>query len=190
MPDEKKRRGVGCLLAIAIYMPLVIIGFFLALPPEVTEEFEGRNARLFTVATVLFDDGEVSYGSMSLDEVRELPTGIPPSAFMLPETHVRISTHDIHNVYVLEDHGYWQLIEFNYANSYTSRLYRRLVDHLRLASPRGLNCPPRHWFAMNTIKARIASLSSSDNSSFHGAMPLSSNAPFRTTSAKASSELR
>ena len=135
MPDEKKKRGVGCLLALAIYIPAVIIGYFLTLPDEVTDDFEGRNARLFAVATVLIDDGEVTYGSTSLEEVRELPAGMPLAEFMLPEPHVKISTHDIHNVYVLEDHGDWQLIEFNYANSHTSRsVYRAYSDHVEPVS--------------------------------------------------------
>jgi len=128
---KKVRRGVGCLLALAIYIPAIVIMYFVTLPDEVTEDFTGKNARIFSVAT--FKDGEnrYDYERTTLETIQGRDPELPGLEFRLPESEVVMTDHNIYHVYVLEDHGDWQLIEFNYSNTYTSKsLYRAYANRV------------------------------------------------------------
>ena len=122
---RKRKRGTGCLLALGVYIVLFVIGFLLTRPPEITGEFDERVARRFPVALVVTDEDSVSYRPRTLEWVRAQESFMPTQSFLLPEGRVRMDISDPRTATVLEDHGEWQLIRYNYNNTYTA------VSHYR-----------------------------------------------------------
>lgn len=130
-----KKRRTGCLVPLGIYVGLIVIGFFLTRPPLVTGDFSNVASRRFSIATVEQVDGQHQYGRQTLESVLERNPASPSFGFLLPEEGVVIDTGDIHRANVIEDHGDWQLIEFFYSNSHTSRsTYRAYADRIEPVS--------------------------------------------------------
>ncbi|MDH3612086.1 MAG: hypothetical protein OEU90_00955 [Gammaproteobacteria bacterium] len=133
--NAKKKRSVGCLLALAIYIPVIIIMYFITVPDEVTKDFTGKNARVFSIAIVHEGDNGNEYSRTTLEVIGDADPDRPTPQFLLPEPKVVMSAHNTYRVNVLEDHGDWQLIEFNYSNTYTSRsVYRAYADRVEPVS--------------------------------------------------------
>ena len=56
---------------------------------------------------------------------------LPPERYLLPEPEIRMNSENLYVAKVLEDHGDWQLIEFNYSNTYNSTsLYKAYSDRV------------------------------------------------------------
>lgn len=135
MNSGRNRRGVGCLLALAIYIPTVFISYLLTVPDEVTGDFTGGTSRIFSVATVTRNADSVDYERTTLETIEERNPESPSLAFQLPKRNVVIKSDNIYHVNVLENHDDWQLIEFNYSNTYTSKsVYRAYADHVEPVS--------------------------------------------------------
>ena len=113
---------VGCLLFIAVYVLLLVPSYYLSRPAAVTEDFTGRNARLFNVAAVASANasGSSAYSSHSLDQLDAGTLDLATLTFLLAESKITIEQGDIHHATVAEDHGSWQLVEFHYSNTHTS----------------------------------------------------------------------
>jgi len=132
---SKRKRGVGCLLPLGLYVVSLVVIIFLTRPPEITDDFSGRTARMFSVATVSQAGNGPDYGVTSLEALQTRSPDLSPQRFLLPEENVTISAGDIHRVTVLEDHGDWQLIRFNYSNSYTATsVYRAFAGRIEPVS--------------------------------------------------------
>jgi hypothetical protein len=153
--DEGKRRRrqrIGCLLPLVVYVALLVPGYFLTLPPAVTEDFS-RHSRSFSIAGVRAGDagGEVEYLAWTLARVARGPADAGVT-FLLPEPQVTIDVGDIHRVRVLEEHGDWQLVEYDYANTHTSTsVYRAYRDRVEPVSYRVTSSIAHAFLAMVLI---------------------------------------
>lgn len=135
MQDQSNKYRVGCLMPLALYVVAIAIMYVITVPPEVTSNFTGRNARIFSVAIADRSDGVVQYRRVSFEAIMERDNDMPALDYALPEGKVIISEGDIHSATVIENHGDWQLIEFNYSNSYTATsIYRAFPDRVEPVS--------------------------------------------------------
>jgi hypothetical protein len=122
-------------MPFGLYVGLLIVGIFVTRPPLITDDFSGTTARRFSIAIVTEVDGDNQYERRTLETLQESGREIPSFSFLLPEDRNIIVAGDIHHVTVLEDHGDWQLIKFNYSNTYTATsIYRAYVDRVEPVS--------------------------------------------------------
>jgi hypothetical protein len=129
------KHRVGCVIPLGLYVAVLVVGFFVTRPPLITEDFPENVARSFSIAIVEGDVGGAVYGRHTLEIVRERNTELRPYRYLLPEREITINNGDIHHVSVLEDHDDWQLIEFNYSNTYTATsIYRAYEDRIEPVS--------------------------------------------------------
>ncbi len=131
---QKKHRS-GCLIPLGLYVALLGVGFFATRAPMITDHFDDSVASRFYVATVEETAAGFEYGSLRLNSVRERDPRRPALRFLLPEPEITIDVGDIHHASVIEDHNEWQLIEFNYSNTYTATsIYRAYADRIEPVS--------------------------------------------------------
>ncbi len=127
----QKEHRTGCLIPLGLYLAVLVIGFFATRPPLITDDFSGDVARRFSVATVRETDAGFEYGTVRLETVLERHPELPSFGYVLPEQRITIDVGDIHHAVVEEDHGDWQLIEFNYSNNYrATSIYRAYADRV------------------------------------------------------------
>jgi len=126
----------GCLIPLGLYVAVLVIGFYATRPPLITENLYGeRTLTRFSIATVVDGENGYEYGRWTLRTVSEIGTGSPPRRFLLPEPEITIYVGDIHHARIIEDHDDWQLIEFNYSNTYHSTsIYRAFADRIEPVS--------------------------------------------------------
>ncbi|MGI9295960.1 MAG: hypothetical protein ACR2PS_18405 [Pseudomonadales bacterium] len=132
--DQKplKKHRTGCLIPLGLYVVALAIGYFVTRPPLITEDLYGEHTLTrFSIATVIDGEDGYEYGRWTLRTVSALGTGSPPRRFLLPEPEITIYVGDIHHASIIEDHGDWQLIEFNYSNTYmATSIYRAYADRV------------------------------------------------------------
>lgn len=131
----QKRYRTGCLIPLGLYIAVLVIGFYATRPPLITEDFSGHVARSFWVATVREADSGFEYGSVRLETILKREPALPSFRYLLPEQRITIYVGDIHHASIIEDHGDWQLIEFNYSNTYmATSIYRAYADRVEPVS--------------------------------------------------------
>jgi len=133
MAAEKpaKKYRTGCLIPLGIYIAVLVIGFFVTRPAPITDDFADRASRKFSIATVRETVDGFEYGRQTLESYLERPTFI----YLLPQAKITINVGDIHHATIIEDHGDWQLIEFNYSNTYmATSIYRAYADRIEPVS--------------------------------------------------------
>lgn len=131
----QKKHRTGCLIPLGLYIAVLVTGFYLTRPPLVTEDFTGRVARSFWVATVTESDTGFEYGAVRLESIIARDARLRALEFLLPEERITINVSDIHHAAILEDNGEWQLIEFNYSNTYmATSIYRAYPDRVEPVS--------------------------------------------------------
>ena len=131
----KKKYRTGCIVPLGLYIGVLVIGFFVTRPPLITEDFAGQTARSFSVAIVEEADAGYEYGRRTLEIIRGRDPELPSFGFLLPEQRITINVGDIHHAAIIEDHGDWQLIEFNYSNTYmATSIYRAYADRIEPVS--------------------------------------------------------
>ena len=114
------KHRTGCLLPLALYIAAATAMYFVTRPPAVTSNFEGQAARTFSVAVVTEKQDGIEYARTTLETINTRSPELPQERYLLPEPEVRMNSKYSYVVKVLEDHGDWQLIEFDYANTYNS----------------------------------------------------------------------
>ncbi len=130
-----RKRRTGCLLPLGLYLLAVVVMYFITLPEAVTDDFTGNTARIFSIATVIPSQDGNQYRRTTLETVEARDEELLALVFLLPEKKITIDTGDIHHVTVLEDHDDWQLIEFNYANTYMAKsIYKAYADRVEPVS--------------------------------------------------------
>ena len=87
---------------------------------EAFGDFGGQAARTFSVAVVIEEQDGFEYLRTTLETINSRHPELPPERYLLPVPEIRMSYENFYVVKVLEDHGDWQLIEFNYSNTYDS----------------------------------------------------------------------
>ena len=105
--DKPKKHRTGCLIPLGLWIVAVVAMYFVTRPAPVTEYFDGRTARLFSIAYAEVTDQGVEYRVTSLDAVRSRSPELPTIDYRLGDSDIRIDVGDIHRVSVLEDHGDW-----------------------------------------------------------------------------------
>lgn len=130
-----KKRSVGCLIPLGLYVVVLTVGFFVTRPPLITGEFPEATMRSFSIAIVEESGGGFAYARRALQTIQRLNPELPSPRFLLPEPRITIDVGDIHHAEVLEEHGDWQLIEFNYSNTYmATSIYRAYADRVEPVS--------------------------------------------------------
>ena len=150
-PAERKseRSSRGVLIFVAIYGVSLVVLFFLSTPTE-TDDFTGPVARNFTVAGIVAggDANEQPYRVFALARMNSGELNLDGVSFLLPKPKITINVGDIHRAKILEDHGDWQLVQFDYSNTHTSTsIYRAYADRIEPVSYR-LTSSPMHMFAV------------------------------------------
>jgi len=131
---DKKHR-TGCLVPFGLYVMVLVTGFFVTRPPLITENFPEQTARSFSVAVVEEAEDGYEYGRRTLQTIQERDPELPPFRYLLPEQRITITVGDIHHATVIEDHEDWQLIEFDYSNTYmATSIYRAYADRVEPVS--------------------------------------------------------
>jgi len=129
------KHRTGCLVPLGLYAAVLAIGFFVTRPPLITEHFPEQTARSFSVAVVEESDGGYEYGRRTLQTIRDRAPGLPSFRYLLPEQRITINVGDVHHATVIEDHGDWQLIEYDYSNTYiATSIYRAYADRVEPVS--------------------------------------------------------
>ena len=112
-----------------------MIGFFVTRPPLITEDFSEQTSRSFSVAIIEASNAGYEYGRRTLEVIRERDPELHSFSYLLPEQQITITVGDIHHATIIEDHGDWQLIEFNYSNTYiATSIYRAYEDRIEPVS--------------------------------------------------------
>ena len=135
--NSASRKASGCLVFIVIYTLCLIGMYFATIPPEETKDFTGRTAREFTIAGFVKSNSnqEPEYKVFNLDNLTSGKIDLSNITFLLPGKVMTIDVGDIHHVEVLEDHGDWQLVAFNYSNTRMSiSTYRAYDDRIEPVS--------------------------------------------------------
>jgi len=150
-PVERKneRSSSGVLIFVAIYGVSLAALFFLSTPTE-TNDFTGLVAENFTVAGIVAggDAIEQPYRVFTLARMNSGELNQDGVSFLLPKPKITINVGDIHRARILEDHGDWQLVQFDYSNTRTSTsIYRAYADRIEPVSYR-LTSSPMHMFAV------------------------------------------
>lgn len=129
------KRRVGCLVPLGLYIAVLVIGFLVTRPPLISDNFPEEVVNRFSVAIVEEGADGAVYGRQTLQTVRERDSELPSFRYLLPERNITINVGDIHHATVLEDHGDWQLVEFNYSNTYmATSVYRAYEDRVEPVS--------------------------------------------------------
>jgi len=97
---------------------VVVVMYFICLPPAVTDDLTADTARKSSVVTVVQTEDRNEYSRTTLETIEARPEALPALVFLLPARETTFVDGDIHGAIVLEDHDDWQLIEFRYANTY------------------------------------------------------------------------
>jgi hypothetical protein len=133
--DANKKHRTGCLIPLGLYAAVLVIGFFLTRPPLITGDFSAQTARSFSIAVVEETDDGYEYRRQTLQTIQEREPQLPALRYLLPEQRVTIDVSDIHYATVIEDHGDWQLIEYDYSNTYmATSIYRAYADRIEPVS--------------------------------------------------------
>ena len=133
--DANKKHRTGCLIPLGLYVAVLVIGFFVTRPPLITDNFPEQTARSFSVAVVEETDDGYEYGRRTLQTIQERDPELPSFRYLLPEQRITINVGDIHHATIIEDHGDWQLIEFDYANTYmATSIYRAYANRIEPVS--------------------------------------------------------
>lgn len=115
-------------LFVLLYLPAAVLGY-LALTPEETRDFK-RVENQFRV--MAFRDGKPV--AMTLAGLAKRAPGV---TFRLPAPAVELPGGDTHKAIVLESQGDWQLVRYEYGNSFTSdSRYRAFADRVEPVSHR------------------------------------------------------
>ncbi|MFC1815547.1 hypothetical protein ACFL0M_06275 [Thermodesulfobacteriota bacterium] len=123
----------GCLIFIVIYLLCLIGMYFATTQSEETKDITGRVAKEFSIAGFVKTQSPQNpeYKVFSLETLRSGNVDLSNITFLLPEKAITINVGDIHHVKILEDHGEWQLVAFNYSNTRTSTsTYRAYNDRI------------------------------------------------------------
>lgn len=105
--------------------------FFVTRPAAVTSDFHSQGAGPFSVAVVLEAQGGYEYVRTTLKTINARHPELPPQRYLLPEPEIRMDNENSYVVKVLEHHEDWQLVEFNYSNTYDSTsIYRAYPDRV------------------------------------------------------------
>ena len=120
----------GCLVFIVVYLLCLVGMYFTTIEPEETKDFTGRVAKEFSVAGFVKTKSPQNreYKVFSLEALKSGNIDLSDIIFLLPEKAITINVGDIHHVKILEDHGEWQLVAFNYSNTRTSTSKYRAYD--------------------------------------------------------------
>jgi len=130
-----KKYRTGCLVPLGLYLAVLVTGYLVTRPALITEDFSGPTSHSFSVAVVAETDGGYRYGRQTLDTIRERDPELPSLRYLLPQQRVTIDVGDIHHATVLEDHDDWQLIEYDYSNTYmATSVYRAYADRIEPVS--------------------------------------------------------
>lgn len=151
---RNKRSSRGVFIFIAVYGVSLVALFVLSTPTE-TDDFTGPAAGHFTVAGIVAggDAIEQPYRVFSLARLNSGDLDLDGVSFLLPKPKITINVGDIHRAQILEDHGDWQLVQFNYSNTRTSTsVYRAYADRIEPVSYR-LTSSPMHMFAVMLLFA-------------------------------------
>ena len=134
---KSQPKTVGCLVFIVVYLLCLTGMYFNTIPPEETKDFSGRVAERFFIAGVVKMNSQQNqeYMVFSLKALRSKNPILFNVTFLLPEKAITIKVGDVHRAKILEDHGEWQLVEFNYSNTHTSTsIYRAYNDRIEPVS--------------------------------------------------------
>jgi len=132
-PEKKKfwKHRTGCLLPLALYIAAAAAMYFVTRPPAVTSDFDGQVASTFSVAVVIEKQDGFEYARTTLETINARQPELPPERYLLPEPEIRTNSKYFYVIKILEDHGDWQLIEFNYSNTYNSTsIYKAYPDRV------------------------------------------------------------
>jgi len=164
-PAEKKsaRSSIGTLVFLGIFGVGVVALYFIS-TPTVTDDFTGPAARNFTVAGIVTErsNGDAPYRVLNLERLNSDDFDSSGVTFLLPEPRITINVGDIHHAEILEDHGDWQLVQFDYANTRTSTaIYRAFADRIepvsyRLTSSAGHFAMAVGWLLISLLLTGIA----------------------------------
>jgi len=133
--NGEKRHRTGCLLPLGLYVAVLVTGYLVTRPPLITEDFSGPTSRSFSIAVVEETDAGYHYGRQTLETIQVRDAGLPSLAYLLPQQRVTIDVGDIHHATVIEDHDDWQLIEYDYSNTYmATSVYRAYTDRIEPVS--------------------------------------------------------
>ena len=130
---KSKPKTSGCLIFIVVYLLCLIGMYFTTIQPEETEDFTGRVAREFSIAGFVKTKSPQNreYRVFNLEALNSGNINLSNITFLLPEKAITIDVGDIHRAEILEDHGEWQLVAFNYSNTRTSTsTYRAYNDRI------------------------------------------------------------
>ena len=131
---KSQRKTSGCLIFIVVYLLCLIGMYFTTIQPEETKDFTGRVAREFSIAGFVKTKSPQNrgYKVFNLEVLNSGNVDLSDTTFLLPEKAITINVGDIHHAEILEDHGEWQLVAFNYSNTRTStstyRAYNNRIE--------------------------------------------------------------
>jgi hypothetical protein len=121
----------GCLLPLALYVAAATAMYFVTRPAAVTSDFDGQAAGTFSVAVVIEVQDGYEYVRTTLETISSRHPELPPQRYLLPEPEIRMDYENFYVAKVLENHEDWQLIEFNYSNTYHSTsIYKAYPDRV------------------------------------------------------------
>jgi hypothetical protein len=135
---KNKRSSRGVLIFVAIY-GVSLVGLYYVSTPTVTDGFTGSVARNFTVAGIVAGGDAIGqpYRVYTLERLNFVGLNLDGVSFLLPKSNITINVGDIHRAKILEDHGDWQLVQFDYSNTRTSTsIYRAYADRIEPVSYR------------------------------------------------------
>lgn len=135
--SNSPRPSRGGLFFLLIYLTFLIGSYLLSTYNAETREFTADVARKFFIAGYIKSNSpqDREYKMFSLEDLRSGDVNFSDITFLLPEKSITINTGDIHKAKILEDHGEWQLVAFNYSNTHTSTsIYRAYNNRVEPAS--------------------------------------------------------
>jgi hypothetical protein len=140
--EQTKKSAPGPLTHVVIYA-VSLVAMYFAITPEITENFTENQMRSFRVAAVSLSETapKAKYAAYSLAAVQAQPRKIDLASmsFLLPQdvTNIFPDSGDTNKVTVLERHPDWQLVEYDFGNTYSSiSRYRAFKDRIEPVSYR------------------------------------------------------
>jgi len=124
-----KKHKVGCLVPLGIYVAVLIVGYWVTRPPLITDDFSEPISRSFSVAIVEDTGSGFRFGRRTLETTLERDPALPSLRYLLPHDEITIDVGDFHYALILEDHGDWQLVEYDYSNTYMATSIYRAYDN-------------------------------------------------------------
>ena len=113
----------------------VVRWYFVTRPLLITDDFSAPTSRSFSIAIIKETDSGYTFGARKLETIRERDPELPSFQYLLPQEEITIDVGDIHRARILEDHDDWQLVEFNYSNTYmATSIYRAYDDRIEPVS--------------------------------------------------------